>query len=215
MAVVQGLVRDLRNALHRPGHPVPDGVVVIEHGEQVVVNADARVVLAHADLLGDDALLLLYRLRREIGGGDKVQQHTQVFLKALGTLKIIAGDAAGGEGVGVGPVGGENAQGVFPVGQVEHLVFQKMGHARRGVQSLPVHGEAAVGAAVIGGKDGIGRAEAGLGDHPQAQAVGQRGGIHALADIVVFIQLHLHPPPPGRCPSKSRSCRTQGCLLCA
>ena len=144
-----------------------------------------------------------------------MQQHTQVFLKALGTLKIIAGDAAGGEGVGVGAVGGENIQGVFPVGQVEHLMLQKMGHPRRGVQRLPVHGEAAVGAAVIGGKDGVGGTETGLWDHPQAQAVLQRGGIHALAYIVILIQLHLHPPLSDRCPSKNRSCHTQGCWLCA
>ena len=104
MAVIKCIGAYLRDALDAACHLIADGVVLIQHTHEPVVDDIAGVVLDHAYLLSDDALLLLHGLVGEVGGGDKLQQHAQVFLKARGAVKIIGGHAAGGEGVGLGSV---------------------------------------------------------------------------------------------------------------
>ena len=106
-----------------------------------------------------------------------MQQHPQVFLKALGALEVVTGHAAGGKGVGVGPVGGEDVQRVVPIGQVEHLVLQKMGYPRRGVDGLPLQLEAPVGPAVVDGKHRVAGGEPGLGHHVEPQPVFQHRAV--------------------------------------
>ena len=130
MAVIKGVGAYLRDALDAACHLIADGVVLIQHTHEPVVDDIAGVVLDHAYLLPDDALLLLHGLVGEVGGGHELQQHTQVFLKARGTVKVICGHAAGGEGVGLGAVGGENAEGVVPVGHIKHLVLEEVSYAR-------------------------------------------------------------------------------------
>ena len=145
-----------------------------------------------------------------------MEQHAEILRKALRTAEIVAGNSAGSESVGVGPVGGEDVQGIVPIGQVEHLVLQKMGHARRGVYCLPVQGKAAVGSAVVCGEDGVAGGKALLGHHVQPQAVGQHAAVQRLAYVGVFTPVHLHSPPqklplhPDH--GGSISCRTPRCL---
>ena len=196
VAVIEGLRGDLRDALHRTGDAVADGVMGIEHFQQIVVNPHTGVILAHADLLRDDALLLLHGLIGKIRGGDKVQQHPQIFLKALGALEVVAGDARGGKGVGVGPVCRENVQRVVAVRQVEHLMFQIVGHARRGVERPPVHSKAAAGSAVIRGEGGVEGGKILLRHHADLQSVVQYGGVQRLADAGIIMLVYCHLPFP-------------------
>ena len=211
VAVVERFGGDVGDALHSPRNAVADGVVGIEHLQQIVVNRKAGIILAHADLLGDDALLLLHGLLGKVRGGDKVQQHAQVFLKALGALKVIAGDARGGEGVGVGPVCRQNVERAVAVRQVEHLVLQIMGHARRGVELAPIDRKAAAGPAVVCGKGGVEGGKILLRHHAYLQAVVENGGIQRLADagVIKLLYLHLRLPllRPRRCRTGSRPCR--------
>ena len=106
-----------------------------------------------------------------------MQQHPQVFLKALGALEVVTGHAAGGKGVGVGPVGGEDVQRVVPIGQVEHLVLQKMGYPRRGVDGLPLQLEAPVGPAVVDGEHRVAGGKPDLGHHVEPQPVFQHRAV--------------------------------------
>ena len=127
----------------------------IELAQQPVVHGAAGAVLAHLDLLGDDALLLLHGLRREIGGGDKVQQQAQVFFKHPRAVEIVRRHIGRGEGIGIGAVLSQKRQSVVTVRQIKHLVFQIMGYAGWGVVSDAIQCKAAVSPAVIGRKDRV------------------------------------------------------------
>ena len=69
------------DAFNRARDRVAHGVVLIKAAHEVVVDHIAGVVLDHAYFLPDDALLFLNALRREIGGGDKLQKSFEVFLE--------------------------------------------------------------------------------------------------------------------------------------
>ena len=83
VAVIQSLGSDMGNALHCTGDAGTGGVVLVQGPQHPGVDLPVGVVLDHADLLTDDALLLGNALVGEIGNGHKGQQDPQVFLKML------------------------------------------------------------------------------------------------------------------------------------
>ena len=94
MAVIEGLGGNLGDALHRACNSVLYGVLPIEHGEKIIVNDNAGIVLTHGYFLGDYPLLLADRFLGEVGSGNKVEQKFQIVLKFLGAAEIIGGHAA-------------------------------------------------------------------------------------------------------------------------
>ena len=123
MAAVQGLRGDERDGFHRARHAVPDGMVVVKAAHELVIDDVVRVVVAHADLLADDALLLRHGLVGEVRRTHEAQQHAQVVVELVGGLEVVAGEPAGGVGVGLGAVGGQGGKSVVAVRHVEHLVL--------------------------------------------------------------------------------------------
>ena len=172
MAVVQGLGGDLADALHGPGHGLADGAVTVQGLHHLAVDLPLGVVLDHADLLGDDALLLLHAFIGEVGDGHEGQQNPEIVIKMLGAVEIVGGNGVAGVGVGLGPAPGQVLHGAA-VGGVEHLVLQIVGDAGRGIQPLAVQLKAHIHAAVAGGEEGELPGIPGLGHHADGQAVGQ------------------------------------------
>ena len=122
VAVVEGLGGDLGDALHRPGDGDAAGVADVEGLEELLVDLPVGVILHHADLLGDDAPLLVHAFLGEVGDGDKAEEDLQVLLKVLRAVEVVARQGAGGEGVGLGPVFRQVLHGAAVLG-VEHLVL--------------------------------------------------------------------------------------------
>ena len=89
MALIQGVRRNLGNGLLRADHLYPDGVCLIQRLQQHIIDGQVRVVLSHADFLGDNALLLTHALLCKIGHGYKGQQGAQIFRKPVGPLEVI------------------------------------------------------------------------------------------------------------------------------
>ena len=172
VAVVQRLSGDLPDGLDAARHGDAAGVVLIQGLHHPGIDLPVGVVLDHADLLADDALLLGNALLGKIGDGHEGQQNLQILLKMVGGVEVVAGHGVGGEGVGLRTVLRQFLKGVALLG-VEHLVLQIVGDARRGVQPLAVQLEAHVHAAVAGGEEGVLLDIAGLGHHADHQAVGQ------------------------------------------
>ena len=137
MAVVEGLRRDVGDALHGSGDGGPGGGDLIESPEQPGVNLPVGVVLDHADFLADDALLLVHALLGEVGDGDEGQQNLQIFVKVVRGVEVVPGHGVGGEGVGLCAVFRQFLKGVALLG-VEHLVFQIVGNSGGGVHPLAV-----------------------------------------------------------------------------
>ena len=155
MAGIQHLRRDFRDALDASDDLLTDRMMPIQQLQQTVVVGRAGVILTHVDFLADDPLLLLYRLLREIGGGDKVQQQAQVFFEQPCAVEIVRRHIGRGEGIGIGAVLRQKRQSVVTVRQIKHLVFQIMGYAGWGVVSDAIQCKAAVSPAVIGRKDRV------------------------------------------------------------
>ena len=126
MAVVQGLCRDLADALHAAGNGGAGGTVVIQALHQLLIALPFRVILDHADLLTDDALLLLHRLVGKVGNGHKGQQDLQVLIELFGRAEIVAGNGVGGKGVGLRAVFRQLLQGVA-LGGIKHFMLQIVG----------------------------------------------------------------------------------------
>ena len=166
--------------------------------QQAIIRLVVGVVLAHADLLGDNALLLGHALRGEPRHGYEGQQGAQILLKAPHTVEIVARHGRGGECVGVHPIGRHALEGV-PILGIKGLVLQKVGHPRRGVQPFPVlPAEAQIHPAVTGGKKsellGVFRPHI----HVDIQSIGQQAVADALAQRGIFQLVHpLSPPSPS------------------
>ena len=197
VTVIQRLCRDVGDALHRSGNAGPGGAVPVQSPHHTDVDLPVGVVLHHADLLTDDALLLSHALLGEIGNGHKGQQNFKVFLKVVGGVEIIAGHGVGGKRVGLRAVLRQLLEGVALLG-VEHLVLQIVGDARRSVQPLAVQAEAGVHAAVSGGEKGVFLGVAGLGHHVNLQSVGQGLPVDGLSQPLVKALLHSAVSFPRR-----------------
>ena len=145
----------------------------VHGGHEVFENHAVRGVPVHADLLIDDALLLADAFLGEIGSGYKLQQQPQAVFKVLGAGEVVGGHVVAGEGIHIGPQSGKLRRHIPVPGQIEHLVFQKMGHAGRGGVGRSLKGKIRVDGAVV--RDEIGKllAEALPGHHGHLQAVGQ------------------------------------------
>ena len=207
MALIQGVRRDAGDRLHRPCYPVSHGMADVHGFQQTIVHLVVRVVLAHADLLRDDALFLINALWRKPGNRHKGQQHTQVFLKAPHAVKIIARHGRGGKSIGIHPVGSHALKGVAIL-CVKGFVLQEVGYPRRGRQPLPILSpKPQIHPAVPGGKKGelLGVFRPHI--HINAQPVGQCAVINTLAQGTVFQLVHrLTPPSPSddkRCPASA------------
>ena len=172
MQVIERLGCDGADALLTAGHGDADRAVRVQAAHQVFVHLPVRAVLDHADLLGDDAPLLLHRLLGEVGHADEAQQRFQVFREMLGAVKIVRRHGVGGKGVGLGAPLCQLLQHV-PRFRVEHLVLQIMGDAGRGLRPAPAPAELHVHAAVAGGKHRVFAAKARFFHHVHRQAVGQ------------------------------------------
>ena len=98
------------------------GYLAVEGREELLVDLPVGVILHHADLLGDDAPLLVHAFLSEVGDGDKAEEDLQVLLKVLRAVEVVARQGAGGEGVGLGPVFRQVLHGAAVLG-VEHLVL--------------------------------------------------------------------------------------------
>ena len=187
MAIVQRLCRDLTDTFHAAGDRRAGGTVVIQPLHQLLIALPLGIVLDHADLLPDDALLLLHRLVGKIGYGDEGQQNLQVLIELLRGAEIVTGNGVGGKGIWLRAVFCQLLQRVA-LGGVEHLVLQIMGDARRGVQPLSVQLEFHIHAAVAGGKQSIFPLEAFFRYDADRQAVGQRLPPGSLTDAVIVGQ---------------------------
>ena len=195
MTAVQYLRGDLGNGCLAACHSHPHRVVLIHGLHELVVHFHVRVVQAHADFLGNDALLLGHALLCKIRRGDKTQQGAQVILKAPGTLKIVARDGRSGKGIVHCPVGGHDLQHVSLLG-IKHLVLQEVGHPCRSIHPVPVLVvKAQVHATVAGGKKGelLGVFRPHI--HQNLQAVFQAVAMDILAQQLIFPQFHVSPPP--------------------
>ena len=170
MALVQGVRRDLGDALKRAQDGDPDRVMVVQGQMQVVRQPGPGRIVVHLDLLADDAPLLFHALGREIGRGHKPEQQLQILVKGLGTVEIVGRDAVAGKGVGACPGAGKGLHHVH-IRQIEHLVLQIVGHPGGAGLLHPVQEIALVHGAVVRGEHGKIPGKAGLGDHPQPQAV--------------------------------------------
>ena len=163
MAIVEGLGGNVGDALHTACDGGTGGAIYIQRLHQALVALPLGVILDHADLLPDDALLLFHRLLGEVGNGHEGEKDLQILIELLRGGEIVAGDGVGGEGVGLSTVGGQHLQGVALLG-VEHLMLEVVGDACGGVQPLPVTDlKAHVHAAVRSAEQGIGAAKILLG----------------------------------------------------
>ena len=195
MAGIERFGRDLRNALHRTGDGDAGGGGVVQALEQVGVDPPVGRILHHADLLTDDAALLVHALLREVGDGDEREQDLQILLKVLRAVEVIGGRRVGGEGVRLRAVLAQLLQGVAVLG-VEHLVLQIVRDASGRIVPHAVEPEAHIHAAVARGEKGVALAVEGFGHNGDGQSVRQRGPQHRFADagIIRFVPLHCAAP---------------------
>ena len=191
MATVQGLGSDVGDALHGAGHGDTGGALPVQGLQHPLIDLPLRVVLDHADLLSNDALLLGHALVGEVRHRHKGQQLPQIFVKMLRAVEVVGRHGVAGEGVRLGAVFGHLLHGVS-VGGVEHLVFQIVGDACRGILPCAVLLKAQVHAAVAGG---VFPGVAGLVDHIGRQAVFQAAEGHRLVNAGI---IHPHASFPFR-----------------
>ena len=144
-----------------------------------------RTGWSHADLLADDALLLVHALLGEVGDGDKVQQNTEIVIEVLRGLKIVGSHGVAGEGVLHRAVFRQLLEGVALL-RVEHLVLQVVGDPGGGVHPLPVQLKAQIHTAVAGGKKGVFLGVVGLLHHHHLQAVAELLSGDGLPQLGIF-----------------------------
>ena len=205
MAGIERLSGDLGDALGGADDLFADRMIFVQQLQQAVIIGGARAVLAHADFLADDALLFLHGLIGEEGRRDKMQQKPQILFKQVGAAEEITGHVRRGKGVRIGPVPAEQAQCAVAVGQVEHLMLEKVRDAGRRVVFGSVYRKAPVGPAVIRGKHGIKAGKALFGKNPDTQTVFRRGAVQDVSRTGVFLPGHHDSSPPSASSASSDS----------
>ncbi len=170
VAVVQQLVRNVGDGLHRPGNINAHRVVLIQAAQQVKGAHPAGHIIVHGDLLADDPLLFLHRLGGKVRVLHKVQQDLQRLVKAVAALEQIAGLVKGSISIGRRTGGCKALKGVQFLG-LKQLVLQEVGNALRhfrivgSVRAL----KAIVNGAVLSADHRISGAVMGLGHHKYLQ----------------------------------------------
>ena len=190
VAVVERFGCDLRDALHGTGDVLADGVVVVERAQKLEISGIAGAVLAHADLLTDDALLLGDALLGIVRRGNVGEQQPEIFHEVFRTREIIRRVAGAGEGVGARAERGEVRKDVASVRHIKHLVLEEMGDARGRIDPLAVHLEAAVRPAVARGEKGRVFAKARLDRDENGKPVRKNFLIQCFAEIGIFVLVH-------------------------
>ena len=193
IAVVERLVGDGADALHRAGNGVADGVLGKGGGKERLIDPGIGAVFVHADLLGDDSPLFFHALRGKIRRIDEIQEDFQIFLHVLGALHIIGRDVIAGEGVGVSAVAGKVLHGAAG-GHVEHLVLQVVRHPLGRNHFYVVFPKSRVHGAVVHGQKSINLGKAGLGHHANQEAAGRAPFIDLLAKARICRLVHPCTP---------------------
>ena len=205
MAIVQRLGGDMGNALHRACHRYADRAFFIQALHEIFIDLPFGIVLNHADLLGNNSLLLGNAFLRKIGNRHKGEQNFQILKEMLRGIKIVGRHGIGGEGIGLSAVLCQLLQGIA-LRRVKHLMLQVMGNACRCIQPFAVLFKTHIHAAVACGKHGIFAAESPLGNDTDRQSVRQRmpDRLLAKARIIDYMQLTPPPFPSGntRCPAQ-------------
>ena len=148
MAGVKRLGRDLRDALHASADRDARRMAAVHRREQVLKARRIGVVLIHADLLLDDAALLVHAFVREIRRRHHPQQNFQVFFKAVGAFDIIRRHGVVRKRIVAAAVFGVLLHGVS-LRQIEHLMLQIVRHARRNGTVLSRKGKAHIDRAEV------------------------------------------------------------------
>ena len=190
----------------RPGNILPDGMNMVHGLQKVRRNHPLGAVAVHAQLLGNDPSFPADGRPGKIGRRYKVQQHLQRLGKVFGTAKVVGRLIKAGKGIG-GSAQRVKALHGIPVGAVEHLVFQVVGHPG-GQRYLPApHPVADVYGAHPDGEHGIRRYKAGHPAHLHGKAAGQHHGAGALSQQLggmAFINPHRTHPPSLRPAKRTR-----------
>ena len=203
--VVEGVVAAVEQVGVDPGNRLDgardvhlDAIVVVKAVQQVKGHPPARVVLIHADLLPDDALLLLHRLLGEVGVGHAVQQNLQRLLEFARAGEQVAGLVEAGEGVGGGSGLGVPVKCVAVLA-LKHLVLQVVGDALRHPNLLSplLRLEAGVDRAVLGREHGVGggKSRHGVEQHGQSRRMLHPDILFAQVLVLNDLAAHLIPPP--------------------
>ena len=99
VAGVQGVGSDLGNGFHRSQNRLPDRMAVVEATQQILIYLPVRVVIVHADLLSDNALLLMDALGSKVGRRDEAEQHPQMLWESVGAGKVVGCHVSGGKSI--------------------------------------------------------------------------------------------------------------------
>ena len=89
VAAVQGLGGDAGDALHGAGHGDTGGTLPVQGLQHPLIDLPLRVILDHADLLSDNALLLGHALVGEVRHRHKGQQLPQILVKMLRAVEVV------------------------------------------------------------------------------------------------------------------------------
>ena len=96
VAVVEHLGGDGADTLHRSRHRHPNRALPVEALHEAGIYLPLRVILRHADLLGNDALLLGHALLSKPGDGYEAEQNAEIVVKVFRGFKVVGGHGAGG-----------------------------------------------------------------------------------------------------------------------
>ena len=206
------------DGLLRPGDVDLHGVLVVKRAEQVEEDLPARLVEVHADLLPDDALLLLHRLLGEVGVLDEVEEDLEVLPEVGRAGEQVTGAVEGRVGVGAGAGLREPFEGI-QFFTFKKFVFEEVGRAPGQDLLFPAFDlQRVVDGAVIGPDDRVGGRITGF-------RIDEDGESRLVADLVVGVAqqvvfmlddvCHVSPPPRRRrhrCPSGGTPCRASCCL---
>ena len=170
VAVIQQLVRNVGDGLHRTGNINAHRVVLIQAPQQVKGAHPAGYIIVHGDLLADNPLFFFHRLRRKVRVLHKVQQNLQRLVKVVAALEQIAGLVKGSIRIGRRTGGRKALKSVQLLG-LKQLVLQKVCNSFRylGVFGSVRALKAIVNGAILGTDHRISRAVMGLRHHKYFQ----------------------------------------------
>ena len=161
-------------------------MLAIQAGRQIFKDAAVGIVQMHADLLIDDADLLLNALLCEIGSGDELQQQFQRAFKVFGAGNIVGGHIIAGEGIGARTQRSQFRRHIPITGKIEHFMLQKMGDAVTDADFSAFQFELRMDGAEIRYKISKFLRKAGTGIHHNRQTVGQLPSVQFFTQSGIF-----------------------------